>query len=160
MYTLFIILADISPPTVSINAEGDSVAGETFTLVCRIVLPVGLSTEPQINWLSPQGDALISEGGVIVGTQPVIGNPSRLISYVLRFSQLLTSHAGPYTCQATVNSPHQTVQRSVSMTHNVSVASKQVAPAYVDTRSVIAICLCSSTSNPVYQPIDYLGVCW
>lgn len=104
--------------------EGDSVAGQTFNLLCRITLPGGLSTEPQIVWLSPEGDILTSEGELTVGNQPVFGNPSRLITYMAQFSPLLTSHGGSYTCQVTVSSPFGTIRRSMSVAQNVSVASK------------------------------------
>ena len=116
-------LADIIAPILNVEVEGDPVAGQAFTLVCRITLPDGLSTEPQISWLSPQGDVLTSEGELTVGSQPVLGNPSRLVTYVTQFSPLLTSHGGTYTCQVTVSSPHGTIQPSSSMAQEVTVAS-------------------------------------
>ena len=104
--------------------EGDSIAGQTLSLLCSVTLPDGLSTQPKIAWLSPEGNVLVSEGGLTVGNQPVIGNPSRLISYVIQFSRLLTSHGGVYACRAIVSSSFGTIQQSVMMTQNVSVASK------------------------------------
>lgn len=124
MHDSSISLTDLIPPILNIEVEGDSVAGQAFTLVCRITLPDGLSTEPQISWLSPQGDVLTSEGELTVGSQPVLGNPSRLVTYVTQFSPLLTSHGGTYTCQATVSSPYGTIQPSSSVAQKVTVASK------------------------------------
>lgn len=104
--------------------EGDSIAGQTLLLLCSVTLPEALSSQPKIAWLSAEGDILISEGVLTVGNQPIIGNPSRLITYALQFSQLLTSHGGIYACQANVSSPFGTIQRSVLMSQTVSVTSK------------------------------------
>lgn len=54
----------------------------------------------------------------------MIGNPSRLTTYSIQFSPLLTSHSGMYTCQATISSPYQTIQQSAAITENVSVQSE------------------------------------
>lgn len=54
----------------------------------------------------------------------MIGNPSRLTTYSVQFSPLLTSHGGTYTCQATIGSPYQTIQQSTARAENVSVQSK------------------------------------
>ena len=113
--------ADISPPTVSIFEDGSAVAGETFTLLCRVVLPDGLTTRPMVEWLSPEGNTLMSEGELTVGDQQVIGNPSRLTTYMAQFSPVMTSHGGTYTCQATVLSPQGTLQESSATTYNVSI---------------------------------------
>ncbi len=104
--------------------DGDPVAGQTFTLLCRVILPDGLTTEPQIAWLSPEGNTMMSEGELTVGNQLVIGNPSRVTTYMAQFSPLLTSHGGTYTCQATISSPFGTIQQSVSRAQNVSIESE------------------------------------
>lgn len=115
---------DLLPPTISTFEDGDSVAGQTLTLLCRVILPEGLITPPQIAWLSPQGSILTSEGELTVGNQELTGNPSRLSTYMVQFSSVLTSHGGTYTCQATVSSLYGTIQKSVFRMHNVSVQSK------------------------------------
>ena len=125
-YSNFSSLADILPPDINIIVDGMPVAGQTLTLLCRVTAPDGLIMEPQITWRSPQGNILSSEGEVTVGNQPVIGNPSRLTTYTIQFSPLLTSHGGTYTCQATVNSPYLTIQQSAAGTWNVSVQSEVV----------------------------------
>ena len=105
-----------------------SVAGQTFSLLCRVTIPDGQTLEPRITWHSPQGNILSSGGELIVGNQPIVGNPSRLTTYSIQFSPLLTSHGGTYACQATVSSPYQTMQQSTARAVNVSVQSKSSYP--------------------------------
>ena len=85
--------------------EGIPDAGASFSLLCSVTIPRGVTTEPQLAWLSPDGNVLSSEGDVTVGNQPIIGNPSRLTTYNIQFSPLMTSHAGTYTCLVTLISP-------------------------------------------------------
>ena len=125
-------LVDVLPPDVNIITSGIPAAGQIFSLLCRVTAPNGLTSEPQIRWLSPQGNILSTGGELIVGNQPIIGNPSRLTTYSIQFSPLLTSHGGPYTCQATVSSPYQTVQQSTTRTANVSVQSKKSKRVFHD----------------------------
>lgn len=89
-----------------------------------MVLPEGLTTAPQVEWISPEGEALTSEGELTVGNQQVIGNPSRLTTYMAQFSPVLTSHAGIYTCLVTVTSVYGTIQESVTSMQNVTVESE------------------------------------
>lgn len=121
---MLILLSEILPPSINIIIDGTSTAGQTFTLLCRVILPDGLTTQPQIVWLSPEEDVLTSEGELTVGNQLLIGNPSRVTTYVAQFSPLLTSHGGAYTCQATISSPFGTIRQSVTRVQNVSVLSK------------------------------------
>ena len=98
--------------------------GTSFTLLCSVTIPRGITTEPQVAWLSPDGNVLSSEGEVTVGNQPVIGNPSRLTTYIIQFSPLMTSHAGTYTCSVTLISPFGTIEVSATRSENVSVQGK------------------------------------
>ena len=123
---LIIITADILSPAISTFADGTAVAGQAFTLFCRVVLPEGLATRPLVVWFSPEGEVMVSGGELTVGNQQVVGNPSRLTTYMAQFSPVLTSHGGTYTCQATVSSPYGTIQQSVTAEHNVTVESKWV----------------------------------
>ena len=104
--------------------DGIPDVGRTFALLCSVTIPGGVATEPQIMWLSPEGSMVSSEGEVTVGNQPIIGNPSRLTTYVIQFSPLMTSHAGTYTCQVTLTSPFGTIEVSAIRTENVSIESK------------------------------------
>ena len=115
----------LQPPDLSIIAPDTSItAGETYTLICRVAVQNGLMSAPQITWLNPNGQVLSSEGAITVAVQPVIGNPTRLTSYALTFSPVHTSHAGTYTCRATIVSPYGTMMQSASATANVTVQSE------------------------------------
>ena len=98
--------------------------GGSFTLLCSITIPSGITTEPQIAWLSSEGNVLSSEGDVTVGNQPIVGNPSRLTTYIIQFSPLMTSHAGTYTCLVTLTSPFGTIEVSADRSENVSIQRK------------------------------------
>jgi hypothetical protein len=100
------------------------VAGASFTLLCSVTIPRGITTEPELAWLSPDGNVVSSEGEVTVDNQPIIGNPSRLTTYIIQFSPLITSHAGIYTCLVTLISPFGTIEVSARRSENVSVQSK------------------------------------
>ena len=113
----------IPQPDIEIYVEGTPDLGASFTLLCSVTIPHGITTEPQIAWLSPEGNVLTSEGGVTVGDQPIIGNPSRLTTYVIQFRPLMTSHAGTYTCLVTLTSPFRTIEVSAARSENVSIQS-------------------------------------
>ena len=104
--------------------DGMPYVGVSFTLHCRVTIPRGITTEPQIAWLSPEGNILSSEGDITVGNQPIIGNPSRLTTYTIQFSPLNVSHAGTYTCLVNLTSPFDTIEVSTCRSENVSVQRK------------------------------------
>ena len=115
----------LQAPDLSIIAsDGTVTPGEVYTLICRVTVQNGLTSAPRITWLNPNGQVVSSEGAITVAIQPVIGNPTRLTSYALTFSPVHTSHAGTYTCKATVVSPYGTMMQSASATVNVTVQSE------------------------------------
>lgn len=114
----------ISPPDIEIFMDGTSSVEASFTLLCSVTLPSGITTEPQISWLSSEGDILTSEGDVTVGYQSIIGNPSRLTTYIIQFSPLGTSHAGMYTCLVTLTSPFGTIEVSSARSENITIQRK------------------------------------
>ena len=122
---MFTCSTALQPPDLSIFASDATITpGEAYTLICRVAVQNGLMSSPQITWLNPNGQVLSSEGAITVEIQPVIGNPTRLTSYALTFSPLHTSHAGTYTCRATVVSRYGTMMQSASATANITVQSE------------------------------------
>ena len=96
------------PGSVSISVSitpvsGTNTAGETYSLECSATL-TGLNDQPTITWLDPMNN-------------PV---PSRMITTTgsmstLTFNPLSASHAGTYTCRATVGSTMQTETMDVTV---------------------------------------------
>ena len=77
---------------VSITASGNPTLGQQYTLTCN----VGGSGTPTVQWLGPGSSTLIVTGGnfTVSSTSP----------YTLSINPLRQSHAGQYTCRATVGS--------------------------------------------------------
>ena len=87
-----------SPPpmlTVSITPSGTSTAGEAYSLVCSVTV-TGSTDTPTITWLDPMDNQVPSEMVSTTGSMST-----------LTFSPLSTSHAGTYTCRATVGEQMQ-----------------------------------------------------
>ena len=77
-------MASIATPS------GTNTAGETYSLVCSVTV-TGSTDQPTITWFGPMNNTVSSE---IVNTT---GSMS-----TLTFDPLSASHAGTYTCRATV----------------------------------------------------------
>lgn len=75
MHACFLPHVDVSPPVISTFDGGTATAGQAFTLFCRVVLPEGLTTQPQIVWLSPEGDILASEAELTVALSKLLATP-------------------------------------------------------------------------------------
>ena len=84
---------------VSITPSGDNTAGETYSLECSTV-----TGSTDITWLDPMNSPVPS--GMITTT----GSTSRLT-----FSPLTASHAGTYTCRATVGSTIKTATMDIKV---------------------------------------------
>ena len=78
--------------SVSITPSGTNTAGETYSLVCSVTV-TGSTDTPTIVWLDPINSQVPSE---MVSTTGGIST--------LTFNPLSTSHAGTYTCRATLTS--------------------------------------------------------
>ena len=96
-----------APPTpmlsVSITPSGTNTAGASYSLVCSVIV-AGSTDTPTIAWLDPMDSQVPSE---VVSTT---GSMS-----TLTFNPLSTSHAGTYTCRATLGSAN-TNQEDVYVT--------------------------------------------
>ena len=83
-----------SPPTpmvsVSVTTSGTNTAGETYSLVCSVTV-TGSTDTPTITWLDPMDSQVPSEMVSTTGSMST-----------LTFNPLSASHAGTYTCRATV----------------------------------------------------------
>ena len=80
---------------VSITAGGNPTLGQQYTLTCNVSVSGG-SGAPTVQWVGPGSSAPITTGGdfTVTSTPP----------YTLTINPLRPSHAGQYTCRATVGS--------------------------------------------------------
>ena len=79
---------------VSITASGNPTLGQSYTLTCNVSVVSGVTGTPTVQWVGPGSSAPIVTGGdfTVSSTSP----------YTLTINPLRQSHAGQYTCQATV----------------------------------------------------------
>ena len=89
---------------VSITAGGNPTLGQQYTLTCNVNLASGVTGTPTVQWMGPVpitgGDFTVSS------TSP----------YTLTINPLRQSHAGQYTCQATVGGDTGTASVMVNIT--------------------------------------------
>ena len=80
---------------VSVTAGRNPTLGQQYTLTCNVSATSGSGT-PTVQWMGPGSSTPIVTGGdfTVSSTSP----------YTLTINPLRPSHAGQYTCQATVGS--------------------------------------------------------
>ena len=78
---------------VSVTAGRNPTLGQQYTLTCNVSAALGT---PTVQWVGPSSSTPIVTGGdfTVNSTSP----------YTLTINPLRQSHAGQYTCQATVGS--------------------------------------------------------
>ena len=76
--------------SVSITPYGTNTAGEAYSLVCSVTV-TGSTDTPTITWLDPMNSTVPSEMVSTTGSMST-----------LTFNPLSASHAGTYTCRATL----------------------------------------------------------
>ncbi len=92
--TFFLI---VEPPTVAITpSPATAIAGESFTLTCTVILTMGVSGPPTIEWI----DLNDTDTGITVGDVTADMGDASIYTRTLTF-MLQTSHGGDYTCEAT-----------------------------------------------------------
>ena len=73
-----------------------------LTLTCTVTeVILGLTNMPSAHWMGPSGP--VTSGNDIVVTE-ILHNDT-MVTAIISFSSLHTSHAGLYICQGTVVSP-------------------------------------------------------
>ena len=84
-------------------SNGSSVAGDSLNLTCVMAVVAGLSGTPRIEWRRPDGD-IVTESDSIRLVGPIVeGTFSATL--LLQFTPLMASHAGQYSCHATITGP-------------------------------------------------------
>ena len=97
----------LSQPTVdilvTITPGGDNTAGDDYSLTCSTMISAGLTGQPTITWLDPMNN-MITSGVETTGSMST-----------LTFNPLAVSHAGTYTCTATLGSTVETAEVMVTV---------------------------------------------
>ena len=93
---------------VSITSTGTATAGETFRLICTVAV-TGSNDQLMITWVMGPMNNMINTNtdGVTVVTT---GNIS-----TLTFNPLAASHAGTYTCRATLGSAMDSASTTITV---------------------------------------------
>ena len=123
-----------APPTpmvsVSITPSGTNTAGEAYSLVCSVTVTGHGSTDtPTITWLDPMDSQVPSEMVSTTGSMST-----------LTFNPLSASHAGTYTCRATLTSGEIGTDTEI-----VTVQSE----CRIDTLCVASLSQCHAITIPV-----------
>ena len=77
---------------------GSDTAGQVYQLLCTVEVVEGLTVAPDVMWLD-RTNVPVNQQDITVGERENMGNITNL---TLTFNPLRTSHAGPYTCRASV----------------------------------------------------------
>ena len=133
LFALTILLAlenhvESSSPAITvapINSSGTSTAGDSYCLECTVTV-TGSTDQPNITWLVDRDD-VASEIPTTSVTVTVQVSPSTrrndsataassIYSSRLMFNPLAASHAGTYTCRATLNSAMNSTFATIDIT--------------------------------------------
>ena len=104
-----IINFSVPPEALEVTAESDDttpILGQSYSMDCiGYKLVSGLMNQPSPQWFTPNGALLSSSSDVQLQGPRSVGISSELVA---QFPTLHTSHAGNYTCQASLSSPART----------------------------------------------------
>ena len=102
--------APVTITVAPITSSGIKTAGESYTLECTVTV-TGSTDQPTIIWLD--NGAVISS----TTTRMVSGITGSAGSYstTLTFNPLAASHAGTYTCRATLDSAMDSASRTITV---------------------------------------------
>ena len=93
------VTVDVSP----ITSSGTATAGESYSLECTATV-TGSNEQPVVTWLMGPTDNMITSGVITNGG----------IS-TLTLNPLAASHAGTYTCRATLGSAMDSASRTITV---------------------------------------------
>ena len=100
------IITTSTPVTVTVSpiiSSGTATAGESYSLECTVTV-TGSNDQPTITWLMGPMDNMITSGVVTNGSMST-----------LTFNSLAASHAGTYTCRATLGSATDSASRTITV---------------------------------------------
>ena len=129
----FHISTERVPLMIEVTGLNAAIAGQSVNLTCIVTRGQNMSGTPDVQWLGPSGNVLLSgNDGIVVDDTAMVSNSTFVRT--LQFTPVRTSHGGLYTCQAMADS----VNRRKAI--NLTVQSKCMVRMFVHARH----CLCRS----------------
>lgn len=109
-------ISDLPIPAINIIRDGNSVAGENYTLICTVTVVDGLADDVvfAVSWADSNGDPVQSDSMQRDGVNTTL---------ILEFDPLLSSHGGQYTCNASITVPAISTVRRNSEPHDIIIQS-------------------------------------
>ena len=132
--------SDLPQPVVRVESDGDSTAGEDFSLQCTVETEEGVRLEDiSIQWTGPDGGQISSGGNIVIGNLTTDGT---VTTGSLQFSPLRTSDRGQYTCTGRVaaSSVEVNVSNSDSIVVNVTSTFSPVLCSGIH----VHVCMCTT----------------
>ena len=122
-----------SPVSISVSitsVSGTNTAGETYSLECSATV-TGSTDQLTVTWLDPMYNPVPSEMVTTTGSMST-----------LTFNPLSASHAGTYTCRATVGNTMQTATMDVTVESEclVSHVVKSLLISFISRPSHLCQC--------------------
>ncbi len=107
--------------TIEPSISSQPTEGYEYTYLCSIVLRDGLVGTPNLVWVGPDGDPVVTGNNVTVGEAETVG---RKTSLLLSFLPLSSTHGGNYSCEASILVPYVNVTRFKAVKKTLIFASK------------------------------------
>ena len=110
-------LIDLPVPVITIISEGDSTAGENYTLTCSASVIEGLIPDAvvSLSWADIRGDPIQRSFMQTSGINT---------TSALHFSPLLLSHGGQYVCNASITISAISTVKQNSQPYDIITQSK------------------------------------
>ena len=143
-----------NPLRISINPVGSPIAGNAYELLCEATVAEGIQTTPHIHW---DGYSPDSSGDITVSNAMFNGLTTTL---PLEFSVLRVTHAGNYTCQATLYST--ALDSPLTVTEATTLNVESMLTFLVKRRQLLITVVCCYTyfiRNSVFSCSLQAGYC-
>ena len=106
-------------PTVTVVSEGESTAGDNYTLTCTVSVIEDLVPHASValSWIDNSGGSVMPSFLETSGVNTIS---------TLYFIPLLLSHSGGYVCNASITIPDIATVKQNTQSYNVVIQSKKL----------------------------------
>ena len=130
---------DLPQPEVRVESDGDSTAGEDFSLQCTVETEEGVRPENiSIQWTGPDGGQISSGDNIVIEELTTDGT---ITTGSLQFSPLSTSDRGQYTCTGRVVA--SSVEVDVSNSDSIVVIVTSTFSPVLCSGIHVHVCMCT-----------------